>query len=347
KMPLENMGRRRKRRPVRLVVGGGPLPAKPAAPTITIPVDGAVMNDNTPTVSGTGEPGLTVMVRTATQSVGTATVQEDGTWTLTASQLADGVHTLRARQANSHRTSDPSTPVTITVDTVAPAAPVILVPTDGAVTNNTTPTVSGTAEAGAEVTLVIDSEDFGSTTADGSGEWTVNVSTPLDDGTHELQARAADEAGNTGPLSDAVELTIDTVAPEAPVILVPQDDDAFFPGPIDVQGELSELGGIVHVYNAADDSVLGQAVPVDFGGPVFDLDTVALAEDTYTIYAVHTDDAGNVSDPSNLVTFTVADEIPDEPGVPPEFVNVVSVANPSGSVWSEEVSLQGGCLHFL
>src|SRR5690606_40597642 len=85
-MPLESMVRRRKRRPVRLVVGGGPLPAKPAAPTITIPVDGAVMNDNTPTVSGTGEPGLTVMVSTATQSVGTATVQEDGTWTLTRSE---------------------------------------------------------------------------------------------------------------------------------------------------------------------------------------------------------------------------------------------------------------------
>ncbi|POB49949.1 Ig-like domain-containing protein, partial [Vibrio vulnificus] len=78
-----------------------------------------------------------------------------------------------------------------TVDTVAPATPVINA-SNGSV-------LSGTAEAG--VTIVItdgNGNPIGQVTADGSGNWTFTPGTPLANGTV-IVATATDPTGNTGP----------------------------------------------------------------------------------------------------------------------------------------------------
>ncbi len=72
------------------------------------------------------------------------------------SGLADGIHTLQARAVHDGL-SDPSPQsFTWTVDTVAPAAPVVSVPANGSFTNNDKPPISGTAEANSTVTVYID-----------------------------------------------------------------------------------------------------------------------------------------------------------------------------------------------
>ncbi|MCS7773793.1 Ig-like domain-containing protein, partial [Pseudomonas aeruginosa] len=85
-----------------------------------------------------------------------------------------------------------SGPASTTVDSVAPAAPVID-PSNGSV-------IAGTAEAGATVILTDGGGNpIGQATADGSGNWTFTPSTPLANGTV-INAVAQDPAGNTsGP----------------------------------------------------------------------------------------------------------------------------------------------------
>ncbi|MDT8261496.1 Ig-like domain-containing protein, partial [Pseudomonas aeruginosa] len=75
--------------------------------------------------------------------------------------------------------------------------------------------ISGTAEAGATVTLTdAGGNPIGQVTADGSGNWSFTPGTPLANGTV-IVATATDPTGNTGPQAAT---TVDAVAPPAPVI---------------------------------------------------------------------------------------------------------------------------------
>ncbi|MFI2104621.1 invasin domain 3-containing protein, partial [Isoptericola sp. NPDC019693] len=162
----------------------------PAAPIITSPADGSSVPVR-PVVSGTGEPGATVTVVAASGTVlGTATVGEDGTWTLvTTRALPEGPTTLTATQADAAgNVSGESAPVTVTVDDTPPPAPV------PNATNGKD--VSGTSEPGTTVTV----RDTGGnvlcvaeTGADGTFRCTPD--TPIPAGTL-LVLTATDEAGN-------------------------------------------------------------------------------------------------------------------------------------------------------
>src|SRR5206468_2008458 len=82
------------------------------------------------------------------------------------------------------------------------------------ITSVTTPTFSGTAEAGSTVTIFSDGVQVGTGTATG-GAYSIATSA-LANGAHSITAPAADAAGNVSPLSSALSVTIDTVAPTAP-----------------------------------------------------------------------------------------------------------------------------------
>uniref|UniRef100_UPI003BEEDA67 Ig-like domain-containing protein n=1 Tax=Pantoea sp. UBA5960 TaxID=1947040 RepID=UPI003BEEDA67 len=67
--------------------------------------------------------------------------------------------------------------------------------TNGAVTNDTTPVLSGTAEAGGVVTVYDGTAVLGSAVADGSGAWSF-TSPALNNGPHALSVTVRDAAGN-------------------------------------------------------------------------------------------------------------------------------------------------------
>lgn len=73
---------------------------------------------------------------------------------------------------------------------------------NGQNTNDPTPTFSGTAEAGATITLYENGTVIGTTTAQPDGAWSVSTST-LASGTHVITAVATDAAGNSSPNSTA------------------------------------------------------------------------------------------------------------------------------------------------
>ena len=116
-----------------------------------------------------------------------------------------------------------STAFHATIDTSAPGAPAITAFADDSgtagdhVTNDTTLTLSGTAEAGNTVEVFRDGVSIGTTVADVGGDWSLADATSLADGAYQFTARATDAAGNQGPASAAFQVTIDTTAPGAPM----------------------------------------------------------------------------------------------------------------------------------
>ena len=79
-------------------------------------------------------------------------------------------------------------------------------------TSVTKPAFTGKAEVGSTVRLVEGVVILGTAVADSAGNWSI-TSTTLADGVHNIAARAVDMAGNIGPASAALVVTIDTVHP--------------------------------------------------------------------------------------------------------------------------------------
>ncbi|MCO3887048.1 Ig-like domain repeat protein, partial [Pseudomonas aeruginosa] len=133
------------------------------------------------------------------------TADGSGNWTYTPSTpIANGtVVNVVARDAAGNSSPGAS----VTVDSQAPAAPVVN-PSNGT-------TLSGTAEPGATVTLTDgNGNPIGQVTADGSGNWSFTPGTPLPNGTV-VNATATDPSGNA---SSPASVTVDAVAPATPVV---------------------------------------------------------------------------------------------------------------------------------
>ncbi|WP_413318264.1 Ig-like domain-containing protein, partial [Agrococcus sp. 1P02AA] len=281
----------------------------PVAPVITGPVDGSTISDASPTVTGTGEPGATVEVSIDGAVVGTAVVDEDGAWSLeTTEVLADGEHTVDATQSDAAGNVSPADSVSFTVDSAAPVAPVIEQPLSGSTTGDSTPTVAGSGEAGSTV-VVTSSEGLvlGEALVDEDGAWSF-ASVELADGTYTITAVQSDAVGNESATSNSVIFTVDTVAPEAPVIVSPADGSTIADATPTVSGT-GEPGAIVEV--SIDGAVVGTA-EVDEDG-AWSLETTdELADGEHTVDATQTDAAGNTSaaDSNAFVVDTTAPEAP-------------------------------------
>uniref|UniRef100_UPI00048AEF43 Ig-like domain-containing protein n=1 Tax=Bradyrhizobium murdochi TaxID=1038859 RepID=UPI00048AEF43 len=122
-------------------------------------------------------------------------------------------HVLTATATNSSgQTSAASGAVTVTVDTVAPAAPTMATPTNNA---NGGLNLAGTAEANSVVKVFDGTTQIGTATANSTGGWGYTTDA-LAAGSHSLTAKATDAAGNTGAASAVVTASTGTSAPPAP-----------------------------------------------------------------------------------------------------------------------------------
>jgi len=213
-----------------------------AAPTVTVIsdnvaggkvgnlVDGESTNDNRPTITGNGaEAGAKIEIVLALGNQGwgsnnlvyTTTARADGTWSLEIpTALANGTWYFRAKQTDiAGNTSGLGNQHYVVVDTVN-AAPVITSVMDnvGPVTGNVanagstddnTPTLNGTAEAGSTVYIAVNGATY-SVTAATNGSWSFTPSAlPL--GNNTFSVFSIDKAGNK---SAGISRSLNVVSPK-------------------------------------------------------------------------------------------------------------------------------------
>jgi hypothetical protein len=196
-------------------------PSPPAAPTIASfsPDSGVagdhITNDKTLTLTGTAVANSTVTVFDSTKLIGTATANGSGAWTFTTAALADGSHSFTATDTSSGATSAASTALAVTIDTVAPNAPV---ESAASIVSGTTEVkLTGTAEANSTVTVFDGTTQLGTTTTNASGAWSLTTGA-LASGSHSLTSKATDAAGNISVASAALAVTIPSTPTAAPTI---------------------------------------------------------------------------------------------------------------------------------
>ncbi|SED02758.1 Ig-like domain (group 3) [Nocardioides exalbidus] len=277
--------------------------AAPTAPVITAPAGGSTTTDSTPPFSGTAEALSTVVVEDSDgNEVCTAVTGAGGSWSCTPDEpLPGGQHTYTAAATDAAGNTSPDATVTFTVDTTAPGAPVITSPAAGSVTNDTTPTFSGTAEPGSTVVV----RNAGGTqvctaTTGAGGSWTCTPASPLPAGQATYSATATDAGGNTSPAAD-VTFTIDATAPTAPVITAPAGGSTTT-DPTPPFSGTAEPGSTVVVEDPSGNEVCTAVTGP--GGSWTCTPTTPLPGGEATYTATATDAAGNTS-PATSVTFTI------------------------------------------
>ncbi|WNG33155.1 adhesin [Archangium violaceum] len=287
--------------------------AAPAAPTVTTPSEGEYLKTPTPAITGKAEPDSTVTVIIDGVAVGTVKADAAGNWSYTpTTPLGEGPHTVKATAKDAAGNTSPESPVrNFFVDTVVPVAPVVVSPGSGSVVNDSTPTITGTAEANSTVTVIIDGVPVAVVPVDASGAWTYTPTTPLLDGSHEVKATATDAAGNTGPESAQNSFIVDTAVPAAPAVTAPSEG-AHVKTPTPVITGTAEPHSTVTVII---DGVAVGTVTADAAGNWSYTPTTDLSEGPHTVKATAKDAAGNTSPESPVRNFTVDTVVPAVPVV--------------------------------
>ncbi|MDR2930813.1 MAG: Ig-like domain-containing protein [Propionibacteriaceae bacterium] len=219
----------------------------------------------------------------------------------------------------------------VTAPDTTPDAPVITGPKDGSLTNNRPVPVTGTGESGNDITVVDkDGKEVCTTTVKPDGTWTCEAS--LEDGEHTLTATQTDPDGDESEPSAPVKVTVDTTAPDAPII--DNANDSEISG--SVPGDLDE-GTTVTVTYPTKDGNKQVTVPV---GPDGRWTVKPTPDDAIDgeIIAVATDPAKNVSKPTTGDLDVTAPEPPtidvanrDEIGGKAEPGSTVKVTLPDGT----------------
>ncbi|WP_108454023.1 Ig-like domain-containing protein [Enterobacter cloacae] len=308
-------------------------------------VSGDTTDDNTPTLSGRAEPGSTVNIIDNGQVIGTAKVNPDGTWSYTPDQpLANGAHDLTTTVTDpSGNTGPEGSHVVITVDVVPGKVEITAVTDDtgsvagslsqGALTDDTRPQISGTAKAGSTVTIMDGSNVLGTTTAGADGTWSFTPSVDLGRGDHTFTATAKDPMGNESA-SSSWTVTIDTDAPVKPTIDAALDDVGSVQGnlanggttddPTPTLSGKAEAGSTVKIYD--QNGLLGEVTAKADGTWSFS-PVAKLPEGEHRFHVTATDKAGNTSSASDDFVLTLDYTAPDA-----SKVSITDVVDDFGSV---------------
>ncbi|MBI3382830.1 MAG: DUF4347 domain-containing protein [Aquabacterium sp.] len=240
------------------------------------------------------------------------------TWSLSGQTLSAS-NTLRVRLQDAAGNTGTASSQAYTLDTSAPAAtstPNMTAGTDSGTSNsddltsNTTPTFTGTAEAGSTVTLydTDGSTVLGTATATG-GNWSIS-SSALSEGSHTVTAKATDAAGNVSSASSGLSVAIDTSAPTSTAL-----------NTTTVTTSSATSTATIATLSATDTHAITYSLSVGNGtndadngsftitGTSLKVGGASLTAGTYKIYVAATDAAGNAA--YQAFTFTVV----DAPGV--------------------------------
>ncbi|WP_193132907.1 Ig-like domain-containing protein [Enterobacter kobei] len=264
----------------------------------------AITDDNTPTFSGSGQPGATIQIKDSSGStIASAMVGKDGTWTVKLPTQSDGEHTWSVVQIDGSKTTSAGS-ITVTVSTAE--ATITLATTAGDNVINASEqsagfTLSGSSQhlaKGTDVSVTLNGKTY-TAEVGANGAWSVKVpaadAQALGDGTWTVNVSGKDAAGNT--VSGSQTIGVDTAAPTLSVDTLAQDNiinAAEHNQPLTLTGKTNaEAGQIVTVtlngknYNATVGSDGTWSVTLAAS------EVQALSEGNHTLTVNVSDKAGN------------------------------------------------------
>ncbi|WP_436868118.1 Ig-like domain-containing protein [Enterobacter hormaechei] len=274
----------------------------------------AVTDDNTPTFSGTGQPGATIQVKDGSGStIASTMVAKDGTWTVTLPTQADGEHTWSVVQIDGSKTTSAGS-ITVTVSTADTSVTLATTAGDNVINASEQAagfTLSGTSKnlaQGTALTVTLNGKTY-TAEVGANGAWSVKVpavdAQALGDGTWTVNVSGKDAAGNT--VSGSQTIGVDTASPVISVDTIAQDNiinAAEHNQPLTLTGKTdAEAGQIVtvtlngknHTATVGSDGSWSVTLPAS--------EVQALANGEHTLTVNVSDKAGNGS--SITADFTV------------------------------------------
>lgn len=201
----------------------------PGVPSLVSPANGALINDNTPTLDWNAVSGANLYQVQVDNTNDFSSPIIDTTTSnsyYTTSTLGDTTlyWRVRARDAAGNW-GGWCAPWHFTVDTTPPGAPSLISPSNGAITNDNTPTLTWSAPPGGnQYNIQVDTDnsfsspDFSSYTTN-----TYITTSSLSDEFYFWRVRARDTAGNWGSWSSVWSFQIDTVPPGQAGVVSPSD----------------------------------------------------------------------------------------------------------------------------
>src|SRR5215216_1249110 len=293
--------------------------AAPSAPNITSPQNNTYDSDGSFSVSGSAERGSTMELFEGTTSKGTAKADPStGAWSIDLSEVSDGAHTYTAKATNTAGTSNASSPVSITVDTVKPSAPKVTGPADDSYDNDGNITFGGYAEKGSTVKVYQDGattaagQDTASTTATdpAGGWWSIYLTGVSEQSTaHTFDFTATDAVGNESAKNTWHVMVYDS----PPTITSPENNTFDYDGSYSVSGS-AERGSTVELFEGTTSKGTAKADP---STGAWSIDFSGISEGPHTYSAKATDAQGNTSSASNSVKVSVEKAAPTITGVFP------------------------------
>ncbi|MFW2075393.1 BapA/Bap/LapF family large adhesin [Acinetobacter gerneri] len=186
----------------------------------------------------------------------------------------------------------------MTVDTTKP----VLTITSPSLTNDVTPTITGTAEANATVTVIIASSSNNTFTAtvnaDSNGVWTYTSPELTANTTYTVYATQTDAAGNLGSTSSA--LNIDTLPPSFITAEVSPNGSV-------INGKVSEGNAVVKIYEEDGTTLVGSVTTDAQGNFTYPLSPALKNGEQLKLTA--TDQAGNTSGQTTITAPVISSEI--------------------------------------
>ncbi|EIG1171344.1 Ig-like domain repeat protein, partial [Salmonella enterica subsp. diarizonae serovar 48:k:z53] len=281
-----------------------------------------ITNASKPTFMGHTEAGATVTLMINSKTYIT-TAKTDGTWSITlpdADTLQDKTYDYTVTATDGAGNISPPLTGSVTIDTTSPSSPTGgLAPASNSgdttdnITNESKPTFMGHTEAGATVTLMINSKTY-ITTAKTDGTWSITLpdADTLQDKTYDYTVTATDGAGNISPpLTGSV--TIDTTPPSSPTGgLAPASNSGdttdnitnaskpTFMGTAEAHAEI-KMSINHHEYSTKADNSGNWSIKV----------TDALENKMYDYTITATDSAGNIKEIKN--SLIIDTQVPQEP----------------------------------
>ncbi|MCM7108376.1 Ig-like domain-containing protein [Enterobacter cloacae] len=273
-----------------------------------------ITDDNTPTFSGTGQPGATIQIKDSGGStIASAMVAKDGTWTVKLPTQADGEHTWSVVQIDGSKTTSAGS-ITVTVSTAEAAVTLATTAGDNVINASEQSagfTLSGASKnlaQGTSLTVTLNGKTY-TAEVGANGAWSVKVpaadAQALGDGTWTVNVSGKDAAGNI--VSGSQTIGVDTVAPALSVNAIAQDNiinAAEHNQPLTISGKTdAEAGQIVtvtlngknHTATVGSDGTWSVTLPAG--------EVQAMANGGHTLTVNVSDKAGNGS--STTADFTV------------------------------------------